>query len=280
MPLTKVLISVKTYPSLSEKYDELVCTAGFREDGSWIRIYPVPFRKLDYSKRYHKWEWIEMNLVNNDSDFRPESYRPYSIDGEIKTIGEVGTSQNWKERKHFSFKKVHTNLSELIDEAKNPHLRTSLAVVKPKKIIDFIWEEVEREWPKNKLNSIKGNQMQGCLFDEKDTEEMFKVVEKIPYKFSYVFTTEDDVKRTIMIEDWELGVLYLNCLKRANGNEKETCQKVKEKYFDYMTSKCDLYFFMGTTLKFHNVAPNPFIIIGVFYPPKTKEKDTLQLSMF
>ena len=50
MPLTKILIAVKTYPTLSEKYDELVCTAGFREDGSWIRIYPVPFRKLDYSK--------------------------------------------------------------------------------------------------------------------------------------------------------------------------------------------------------------------------------------
>ena len=31
-----VLITVKTYPTISVKYDELVCTAGFREDGSWI----------------------------------------------------------------------------------------------------------------------------------------------------------------------------------------------------------------------------------------------------
>ena len=29
MPTTRVLIAVKTYPTLSEKYDELVCTAGF-----------------------------------------------------------------------------------------------------------------------------------------------------------------------------------------------------------------------------------------------------------
>jgi hypothetical protein len=35
---TKVLITVKTYPTISVKYDELVCTAGFREDGSWVRI--------------------------------------------------------------------------------------------------------------------------------------------------------------------------------------------------------------------------------------------------
>ena len=45
MALTKVLITVKTYPTLSAKYDELVCTAGFKEDGTWIRLYPVPFRK-------------------------------------------------------------------------------------------------------------------------------------------------------------------------------------------------------------------------------------------
>lgn len=56
MALTKVLISVKTYPTLSEKYDELVCTAGFLEDGSWIRIYPIPFRKLKFDSRYHKWQ--------------------------------------------------------------------------------------------------------------------------------------------------------------------------------------------------------------------------------
>jgi len=36
--MERVLIIVKTYPSLSAKYDELVCTAGFKEDGTWIRI--------------------------------------------------------------------------------------------------------------------------------------------------------------------------------------------------------------------------------------------------
>jgi hypothetical protein len=30
MALTKVLIAVKTYPAISKKYEELVCTAGFQ----------------------------------------------------------------------------------------------------------------------------------------------------------------------------------------------------------------------------------------------------------
>ena len=80
MPTTRVLIAVKTYPTLSEKYDELVCTAGFLEDGTWIRIYPIPFRKLSYDKRYSKWQWIELDLVKNTSDFRKESFRPAMSD--------------------------------------------------------------------------------------------------------------------------------------------------------------------------------------------------------
>jgi len=99
MALTKVLITVKTYPTLSEKYDELVCTAGFREDGSWVRIFPVPFRKLDYQNRYEKWQWIEIDLVKNTSDFRPESFRPTDLDKEIRILEkliqkEIGVKEN------------------------------------------------------------------------------------------------------------------------------------------------------------------------------------------
>lgn len=36
MPKERILITVKTYPTLSRTYGETVCTAGVREDGSWI----------------------------------------------------------------------------------------------------------------------------------------------------------------------------------------------------------------------------------------------------
>lgn len=78
MALTNILIAVKTYPTLSETYDELVCTAGFLEDGSWIRVYPVPYRKLEYADQYEKWQWITIDVVKNTKDFRKESYRPTS----------------------------------------------------------------------------------------------------------------------------------------------------------------------------------------------------------
>jgi len=277
MALTKVLITVKTYPALSEKYDELVCTAGFREDGSWIRIFPVPFRKLDYQNRYEKWQWIELDLVKNTSDFRPESYRPADLDKEINLLEKVDTKDNWAFRREMSLKNICTNLSDLIADAKNKQKCTSLAIVRPKTVNNFIWEPCDREWDKKKLNAISANQAQGSLFDLEDTKAIFKVVKKLPFKFSYVFTTDDNVVRTIMIEDWELGALFWNCLKNAKGDKEIACKKVKEKYFDFMYIERDLHFFMGTTKLHHYVSPNPFIIIGAFYPPKI---DTQQLSLF
>ena len=58
----QVLISVKTYPLPSSKYDELVCTAGFLPDGQWIRLYPIPFRALPYDAQYKKYHWVTLNL--------------------------------------------------------------------------------------------------------------------------------------------------------------------------------------------------------------------------
>ena len=104
MARKKILITVKTYPSISSKYEELVCTAGFDEESNFIRIYPMPFRKLDYDKQYRKYHWVEMDLIKNTSDFRPESYRPANIEAEdvIVVHDKLGTEHNWRARKEIS----------------------------------------------------------------------------------------------------------------------------------------------------------------------------------
>lgn len=60
MARERILIVVKTYPILSSAYTELVCTAGFREDGRWVRIYPSPFRFLEKDQQYGKYCWIAL----------------------------------------------------------------------------------------------------------------------------------------------------------------------------------------------------------------------------
>jgi hypothetical protein len=76
MEKQRVLITVKTYPTLSRKYGETVCTAGVREDGTWVRIYPVPFRRLNEEQQYKKYDWLEVRLVRNTTDPRPRPTAP------------------------------------------------------------------------------------------------------------------------------------------------------------------------------------------------------------
>ena len=264
MALTKVLITVKTYPSLSAKYGELVCTAGFLEDGTWIRLYPIPFRKLKKNEKYTKYQWIELDIVNNDKDFRPESFRPATIDTPITLLNTIDTKGNWYRRKQIVLGKVYTDIKALIAEAHDKDICTSLAVFKPTKIIDFKIEQVSEEWDKKKIDEQKALQEQGNLFEME--EEPFEVVSKLPYKFSYVIEDENGVSSTMMIKDWEIGQLYRNTLAAAEGNQAIAVDKVKQKYFDYFALKKDLHLYLGTTKAFHHRSKNPFMIIGTFTP--------------
>jgi hypothetical protein len=263
----KIFITVKTYPTLSKKYDELVCTAGILDDGSWARIYPLPFRKLDYDNRYRKYQWLEIPLRKNTTDPRPESYKVVDI-VQIKLMGEpVGTAKGWQERKRIIFSKnpIYTDLAELIERAKRNEL--SLAIFKPTEIMEFIVKETEREWSKDKLSLLEAKARQLSLFQTvEEAEREFSIVNKLPYKFFYRFRDKNGRQAKLMIEDWEIGMLYWNCLKNSAGNEQVAVSKVREKYFDSFIEK-DIYLFLGTTKQFHRWAKNPFVIIGVFYPP-------------
>src|ERR1700686_2754813 len=115
----RILITVKTYPTLSRKYGETVCTAGVREDGSWVRIYPVPFRRLDEAEQYSKFDWIDCKLIKSRSDPRPETRNAANLK-DLQRVGRMGTASNWRERRKLLLEtaKVYTQLQPLIDGAK------------------------------------------------------------------------------------------------------------------------------------------------------------------
>lgn len=236
----------------------------------------MPFRLRNDDQKYPKYTWVEVNAERNTSDFRPESYRP---DISTLVVEPKPKKVNWDERRRVIFKnkQIYTNLQTLIHEAKSPS-RTSLAVFKPTKILDFVIEPDDRDWDPKKLAILQSQSQQLNLFKTiEEIEEEFRVVQKVPYKFSYRFEDDSGKQSKMMVEDWEIGMLYRHCLCRAGNDEAVATAKVKEKYLDTFLKR-DLYFFLGTTKQFHNVAPNPFIIIGVFYPPIPSPNQ--QMSLF
>lgn len=270
MSKERVLVTVKTYPTLSRRYGETVCTAGVREDGTWVRIYPVPFRRLEQTQQYKKFDWLECELVRNRRDVRPESHRPVD-QSELVSREHMGTDRKWRERRRLLLETahVHDRLEKLIDAAKANEL--SLAVFKPKRVLDFLSEEDdEREWNPDKLRQMRQVHSQLELFEDNSWRETFRVIPKLPYNFSYRFEDGAGRTSTLQILDWEVGALYWNCLKAAEGDEDKAIAKVRQKYFTEFMQR-DLHFFLGTTQQYHFVAPNPWVIIGVFPIPYQRQ---------
>lgn len=247
----KILILVKTYPIYSRTYFELVCTAGINEQGQWKRIYPVPFRELEELEKYKKYQWVEVELVENSKDPRPESYKvqPGST---IEVLGEpLPTANNWEVRKNaLANTLVYTSLEEIIAQSKENRL--SLCQFQPKEISDLKVEDTEREWNENILNHIATTNAQGVLFQEMAKE--IKLVNKLPYEShrkkylgrpvtATATEADENIQKLIALEDpneptkiiihvnklkegWDVTNLYTTIPLRASASEILTEQTI------------------------------------------------------
>ncbi len=238
----KILVAVKTYTQVSIKYTETVCTAGLLENGKWIRIYPVPYRAMGSDKKFKKYQWIEADIIKDKKDPRPESYK---LAGDIELQDIVDTKDAWEERKKIVLSKVYNNLDTLIHEARDTKTFTSLATFKPKRIIGFSVEK--KPHVKNK-----------CV----------NLIEAIPFKFYYKFVDRCGKRSKLQILDWELYQLCRKLIRLHGKNTRKIASVLREKYLHNMSKK-DVYLLLGTNKYWHiRRSKNPFMIIGVFYPPK------------
>ena len=250
----RVLVTVKTYPLPSESHGELVCTAGVREDGSFIRLYPIDYRYRPYWQWYKKYQWIELEVEKNEKDPRPESFRPV-LGARIRPLGEVLSSKNnWAKRKRYVLRK---GMQTMCERQGTPQKVCSLGIIRPSQVLDFKAESTDRDWKPRWKRLIQ----QTLLFGPQR-----KPLEKIPYKFSYIFKCEEPLckKHKMMIEDWEIGELFRKM--RDQHGEELALEKVKERFFCTMCApQVDTHFFVGTILQY-----NAWVILGVFWPKKAK----------
>lgn len=233
--------------------------------GVGLEYFQFQFRRKSFDEQYKKYDWIEIDLVKNTSDFRKESYRPISYDTEIKILDHIDTKSNWLLRKEIVFKnKVHVDIEKLIAEAKDRKILTSLAIFKPTEIIDFTVESVEREWDAKKLEKLKFERSNNLF--EQEAEDLFEVVRKLPYKFSFIIKDCNGKQSKMMIEDWEIGQLYWRQLSKYEGNESKAINDVRDKYYEDFAKTKDLHLYLGTSQLHHYTGRNPFMIIGTFHP--------------
>lgn len=254
----KVLITVKTYPIPSAKYDELVCTAGVTESGEFVRLYPVNFRDLPFSQQYKKYQWIEVEVEKHRGrDVRKESYRPYC--DTIQRLGEPIKAHpgNWAERARYVLARRARSLEELKDRQKAD--RTSLGIFRPKKVHDLEISADAADWKA----TFKAALRQARLWETRSVSQ--EPPRKVPFKFHYRFECDDPRckgKHRMMIEDWEVGALFWRNVDDGRSHDV-AARLVREKFLDELCGPDkDTHFFVGTIL----AHPRTWVVIGVFWP--------------
>jgi len=251
----RVLITVMTYPHPSKKDQELVCTAGITEEMEWVRLYPIDYRYRPRSQQFHKYQWVDVELEKPEigKDNRKESYRP-NLES-LRLHGEpLSAEKKWRERREIIDTLPHHTVNEL--KALFDVDKTSLGVVRPKRVIDMEIRPVEDPNWKPAWQSLF---RQMSLFGPQQ-----KPLRKIPFTFHYHFECEDSEKPHVaMCEDWELGTLFLREFERL-GSDKAAAESVKNKFLgELCRADKDTRFFMGTRFPY-----NVWLVLGVFWPPR------------
>lgn len=257
----KALIVVRTYPTPAKSGVEVSCTAAITDNGEWLRLFPVPWRFLPEDQRFRKYQWVEID-VRKSKDSRPESYK-LTPDG-IKVLTEpLSTDQEWQARKDVVYP-LRKHCLCCLQKQRDIHGHPTLGIFRPRTIEKLVITPETADWTEAQLTVLR----QKHLFEKSPKTEL----EKIPFSFRYEFQCEHDEcgGHKIICTDWEMGESWRQWRSKYKDGWEA---KFRERYEQDMIQKFDTHFYVGTV---HN-HPHIWIIVGLFYPPKSSKGESLFL---
>lgn len=277
---------VKTYPTPSATYGELVCTAGIRlSDNTWVRIYPYPFRLLNEDQRFKKGNIIQVPLSKARGDPRPESYNASFQD--IKIVDHLDTSDNWEQRMAYIGPTVLNSVNELkqgMFPEENEFGKVWGSSILPVEVqagsAELTWRG-RRGWNDKQLAKLRKAEefVQANLFVNQQIKQSFKLLESVPYEFRLKYRDAAGQPQKHLILDWEIAQLYFNCRRRAKSDE-EALEKVRQKIENVIFNEKNSVFLILGNIHYKYRNANVVAIDGFVYPKKLSPKQQLQDSLF
>lgn len=257
----RLLIIAKTYPELSSKYGETVCTAAVDGQGKPLRLYPIPFRYLAGPQRFERYQWIDVDVAKSKNDPRPESY---TVTAETIALGskEPPTPDEWGKRAQIVLSSPawqYTSMHKLLDAQRENG--QSLAFVSPMLIRGVSVRRRETDDAQSfqeKLDELKKQnaaaRLQLVLF-ERSVPPAMKTLQYIGERVcvDWLCWDSDCQGHSMQILDWEICELARKEGIAAAKKKVETLLDLSH----YNTS-----FILGN---FH-MYPGSFAIIGLWYP--------------
>ncbi len=239
MHCEKILVTVRTYPTISTKYKETVCTGGVTDHGEWRRLYPVPLRYLGNKQQYKTFDVITVK-VKSGKDGRPETRTPDNTSIQIHTH-----LKEWSSRCEWINNSIFDSLQEMMGEER------TIGPVRVRKVLDFVAKPESPDWSKAEKDKLR----QLELFDSR------KPLEKIPFDFRLIWQDGNSVEHNTMFKAWEVGQTW----RQYQLSYDDPIQVMREKWLnDICGSDRDISFFMGNLAAHRRV----FMVCGIFNPPK------------
>ena len=271
--IERILILAKTYPSPSVQYVETSCVAGISEHGCMRRLYPVPFRLIEESQKFKKWQWVELRVEKAIRDHRPESHKVYVDD--IVCGEQIDTRRGWAERRPWLEKIPTFDNPEAMDAARLSE-GISLALLRPRQVLGLdIISARHTDWTREEREKLTRELMQGDLFSEAEVQREMRQLRKVPFDFYYrcIYSTPDGEREySQKIIDWEAGALFWRC-RQSHGDNWG--QPFRAKLEHDLIGK-DLMFLMGNQHRFQH----QWLIVSLIYPPKLPPQAGGQASLF
>lgn len=256
----EMVVTVKAYPAISNKYGESVCVAGVRTDTQQrelVRLFPVGFRDLAPEAQFKKYQRVKLRVKKGSTDRRPETWHPDL--GSLELGAVIDTAKNWRDRwdlvgdlaGEFTTCEIRERAAKVGQNAR------SLAIIKP---ADVSGVTVTRnpDFDPATVAAAEAAAMPDLFQNEK------QVLRAAPFRLQYDYRCEFRTCKghSQSLIDWEVGVAGL---KWRDGNSGTVREQLKQKFYDQMCSSArDVYFFIGN----QHQNPGSFMVIGVFWPPK------------
>lgn len=267
----RMLLWGMTYPELSRKHTEVVCTgAVFLDRPGLVRLYPLDLRyltdkdgnPLPKEHRPNKWSIISARVRRSTGrDIRPESYK---IDPEtIEVEGRIGPEKDgWAEREKIMIRPEHmvSGLEEM--QARQVEDSSSLGIVKDVEILDV---ELARA-PKEQHDEWRARY--DATISEQDMWLPGQKPVPLPkYKPRIKFRCPGDTKEyTRQVLDWEVIELAKHHFDDPNP-EAGFKQALFSKAFSDARQP---YLIFGNI----NNYPKTFVVVAIVYP-KRQQQQTL-----
>lgn len=232
----ELLVNCKTYPAVSRKYTETVCTGGVQSTGEFVRLYPVPFRFLSPDEQYDRWDVIKVRAYRDTKDTRPESWH-FVPGSSIEKLRHIASE---KQRWEWMCKTIHDSAEAMSENG----LTNGCVEIEP---IELYWKPDNKEWTASQKQTIN----QGDLFAT--PSQLRGLAESIPWQFRLKYreksTGREDEGKVLA---WSYYTGYLRNKLRCGDDEQaleEVADKVRSSIFNRDRT---VFAILGTHSRFGN----------------------------